>query len=145
MHAAQVGDSLSEFLVEATADPKLRQLMTSMSEAIRTIAYKVRRLQLLGVQQLQQPASQHNCGASMSMSSRSVLHGIARLITPAARLVLQVRTASCGGTACVNSFGDEQLAVDMVADNLLFEALKFSVSTAQGWWVAVSLPCVQYH
>lgn len=59
MHAAQVGDSLSEFLVEATADPKLRQLMTSMSEAIRTIAYKVRRLQLLGAQQQQQPVNQH--------------------------------------------------------------------------------------
>lgn len=41
---------------------------------------------------------------------------------------LQVRTASCAGTACVNSFGDEQLAVDMVADKLLFEALKYSVS-----------------
>jgi hypothetical protein len=40
----------------------------------------------------------------------------------------QVRTASCGGTACVNSFGDEQLAVDMLADKLLFEALRFSVS-----------------
>jgi sedoheptulose-bisphosphatase len=38
----QLGDSLSEFLVAATPDPKLRQLMTSLSEAIRTIAYKVR-------------------------------------------------------------------------------------------------------
>ena len=38
----------------------------------------------------------------------------------------QVRTASCGGTACVNSFGDEQLAVDMLADKLLFEALRYS-------------------
>ena len=40
----------------------------------------------------------------------------------------QVRTASCGATACVNSFGDEQLAVDLLADKLLFEALRFSVS-----------------
>lgn len=39
---------------------------------------------------------------------------------------MQVRTASCGATACVNSFGDEQLAVDMLADKLLFEALRFS-------------------
>jgi hypothetical protein len=39
----------------------------------------------------------------------------------------QVRTASCAGTACVNSFGDEQLAVDVLADNLLFEALRYSV------------------
>ena len=39
---------------------------------------------------------------------------------------LQVRTASCGATACVNSFGDEQLAVDLLADKLLFEALRFS-------------------
>jgi sedoheptulose-bisphosphatase len=73
----QVGDTLEEFLLEATDEPKLRQLMMSMSEASRTIAYKV-------------------------------------------------RTASCGGTACVNSFGDEQLAVDMLADKLLFEALKYS-------------------
>jgi hypothetical protein len=39
----QVGDSLAEFLVEATPDTKLRQLLMSMSEAIRTIAFKVRR------------------------------------------------------------------------------------------------------
>jgi hypothetical protein len=48
---------------------------------------------------------------------------------------LQVRTASCAGTACVNSFGDEQLAVDMLADKLLFEALRYSVrgtSSRQG-------------
>jgi hypothetical protein len=42
----QLGDSLAEFLVEATPDPKLRQLMMSMSEAIRTIAYKVRPIRL---------------------------------------------------------------------------------------------------
>jgi hypothetical protein len=45
-------------------------------------------------------------------------------------LPLQVRTASCAGTACLNSFGDEQLAVDMVADKLLFEALQYSVSSS---------------
>eukprot|EP00878_Enallax_costatus_P000105 GHUV01000141.1.p1 GENE.GHUV01000141.1~~GHUV01000141.1.p1 ORF type:complete len:429 (+),score=122.25 GHUV01000141.1:93-1289(+) len=77
MTRAKLGDSLAEFLVEATPDTKLRQLLMSMSEALRTIAFKV-------------------------------------------------RTASCAGTACVNSFGDEQLAVDMLADKLLFEALRFS-------------------
>ncbi|EMS67709.1 Sedoheptulose-1,7-bisphosphatase, chloroplastic [Triticum urartu] len=41
-------------------------------------------------------------------------------------IAFKVRTASCGGTACVNSFGDEQLAVDMLADKLLFEALEYS-------------------
>ncbi|KAH9766953.1 sedoheptulose-1,7-bisphosphatase [Citrus sinensis] len=41
-------------------------------------------------------------------------------------IAFKVRTASCGGTACVNSFGDEQLAVDMLADKLLFEALTYS-------------------
>ena len=41
--SAQVGDSLEEFLVSATNDAKLRQLMMSMSEAIRTIAFKVSR------------------------------------------------------------------------------------------------------
>jgi len=36
-------------------------------------------------------------------------------------IAFKVRTASCAGTACVNSFGDEQLAVDMLADKILFE------------------------
>ena len=37
----QVGDTLEEFLVEATSDAKLRQTMMSLSEAVRTIAFKV--------------------------------------------------------------------------------------------------------
>lgn len=73
----EIGDSLEEFLNNATPDKGLRALLTSMGEALRTISFKV-------------------------------------------------RTASCGGTACVNSFGDEQLAVDMLADKLLFEALRYS-------------------
>ena len=39
---SQLGDSLEEFLVSATPDPKLRQLMMSLGECIRTIAHKVR-------------------------------------------------------------------------------------------------------
>ena len=74
---AEVGDTLEEFLEKSTDDIKLRQLMLSMGEAVRTIAYKV-------------------------------------------------RTASCSATACINSFGDEQLAVDLLADKILFETLKFS-------------------
>eukprot|EP00878_Enallax_costatus_P042598 GHUV01050008.1.p1 GENE.GHUV01050008.1~~GHUV01050008.1.p1 ORF type:complete len:129 (-),score=27.24 GHUV01050008.1:297-650(-) len=41
MTRAKLGDSLAEFLVEATPDTKLRQLLMSMSEALRTIAFKV--------------------------------------------------------------------------------------------------------
>ena len=37
----------------------------------------------------------------------------------------KVRTASCGGIACVNSFGDGLLAVDMVANKLLLEVNKY--------------------
>jgi sedoheptulose-bisphosphatase len=47
---------------------------------------------------------------------------------------VQIRTASCSGTACVNSFGDEQLAIDVLADNLLFDALRYSVSGASSAW-----------
>lgn len=56
--------------------------------------------------------------------------GLARLMVcmgEALRTIaFKVRTASCGATACINTFGDEQLAVDLLADKLLFEALKFS-------------------
>lgn len=37
----QVGDTLEEFLLGATSDAKLRQTMMSLSEAVRTIAFKV--------------------------------------------------------------------------------------------------------
>ena len=40
--ALQLGDSLEEFLVDATSDQNLRQVMMSLSEAIRTIAFKVK-------------------------------------------------------------------------------------------------------
>lgn len=39
--ALQIGDTLEEFLVQATDDDGLRQVMMSMAEAIRTIAFKV--------------------------------------------------------------------------------------------------------
>ena len=41
VHARQIGDTLEEFLTEATEDSKLRQVIMSLSEAVRTIAFKV--------------------------------------------------------------------------------------------------------
>jgi sedoheptulose-bisphosphatase len=73
---------LEEYLMHATSDDKLRRLMLSMAEAVRTIAYRV-------------------------------------------------RTASTSGTASMNSYGDEQLAVDLLADKILFESLKFSNACSQ--------------
>jgi len=52
---------------------------------------------------------------------------LSRALLHAGSWLLQVRTASCGALNCVNTFGDEQLAVDVLADKLLFEALKYSV------------------
>lgn len=40
-------------------------------------------------------------------------------------IAFKVRTASCGATACINTFGDEQLAVDLIANKLLFEVRFF--------------------
>jgi sedoheptulose-bisphosphatase len=57
-------------------------------------------------------------------------------------IAFKVRTASCGGTACVNSFGDEQLAVDMLANKLLFDVCSYSdpLSDVSKWKrLAISL------
>lgn len=40
--SAQIGDSLEEYLIDATQDTKLRQILMSLAEATRTIAFKVR-------------------------------------------------------------------------------------------------------
>jgi len=42
----------------------------------------------------------------------------------------KIRTASCDKQACFNAFGDEQLAIDVLADNVIFENLKASGSVA---------------
>ena len=38
--STQIGDSLEEYLIEATPDTKLRQCLMSLAEATRTIAFK---------------------------------------------------------------------------------------------------------
>ncbi|CAG9465704.1 unnamed protein product [Pedinophyceae sp. YPF-701] len=53
---------------------------------------------------------------AMSEASRTIAH--------------KVRTASCEAQGCVNSFGDEQLAVDLLADKILFESLRYSGACA---------------
>lgn len=44
----------------------------------------------------------------------------------------KIRTASCDKMACFNDFGDEQLAIDVLADKVIFDNLKSSgvVATA---------------
>jgi sedoheptulose-bisphosphatase len=41
-------------------------------------------------------------------------------------IAYKVRTASCEKSACFNEFGDEQLAIDILANSILFEQLKAS-------------------
>jgi len=47
-------------------------------------------------------------------------------------IAYKIRTASCDKMACFNEFGDEQLAIDILANNVLFDNLKLSgvVATA---------------
>jgi len=47
-------------------------------------------------------------------------------------IAYKVRTASCDKMACFNEFGDEQLAIDILANNVIFNELKKSgvVATA---------------
>jgi sedoheptulose-bisphosphatase len=47
-------------------------------------------------------------------------------------IAYKIRTASCDKMACFNEFGDEQLAIDILANNVLFQNLRDSgvVATA---------------
>lgn len=45
-------------------------------------------------------------------------------------IAFKVRTASCDAEGCQNSFGDEQLAVDLLCDKILFETLRYSGACA---------------
>jgi len=46
------------------------------------------------------------------------------LFSAVKEIAYKVRTASCEKSACFNEFGDEQLAIDILADNILFANLK---------------------
>lgn len=39
-------------------------------------------------------------------------------------IAYKIRTASCDKMACFNEFGDEQLAIDILANNVIFQNLK---------------------
>jgi hypothetical protein len=41
-------------------------------------------------------------------------------------IAYKIRTASCNKIACFNDFGDEQLAIDVLADKVIFENLENS-------------------
>lgn len=47
-------------------------------------------------------------------------------------IAYKVRTASCDKMACFNEFGDEQLAIDILANEVIFENLKASGVVATG-------------
>ena len=45
-------------------------------------------------------------------------------------IAYKIRTASCDKMACFNEFGDEQLAIDLLANTVIFENLKEAGSVA---------------
>lgn len=57
-------------------------------------------------------------------------------------IAYKIRTASCDKMACFNDFGDEQLAIDVLADKLIFDNLEASgvVATASSEEVPVEKP-----
>jgi hypothetical protein len=62
----QIGETLSEVLAEATTDPKLRQLVSSLAEAIRTIAYKVQ------CERMQEAVKPTTCSAKIHACSSAL-------------------------------------------------------------------------
>uniref|UniRef100_A0A7S0ZFH1 Sedoheptulose-1,7-bisphosphatase, chloroplastic n=1 Tax=Timspurckia oligopyrenoides TaxID=708627 RepID=A0A7S0ZFH1_9RHOD len=46
------------------------------------------------------------------------------IFTACKEIAYKIRTASCDKVACFNEFGDEQLAIDLLADKALFDNLK---------------------
>lgn len=57
-------------------------------------------------------------------------------------IAYKIRTASCDKMSCFNDFGDEQLAIDVLADKLIFDNLMASgvVATASSEEVPVEKP-----
>ncbi len=49
-------------------------------------------------------------------------------------IAYKIRTASCDKMACFNEFGDEQLAIDILANNVLFQVrAPMKQAGSEGW------------
>lgn len=116
--SARLGDSLEQFLAQVVPDLKLRRLMLNLSSAGAgpgLISYKRGGC----------TADVANTTLPTADDAHTTLHCAAP--GPSCRVIShKVKTASTGGTAETNVFGDEQLAVDMVADRVLFDGLRHS-------------------
>lgn len=57
-------------------------------------------------------------------------------------IAYKIRTASCDKMSCFNDFGDEQLAIDVLADKVIFDNLEASgvVATASSEEVPIEKP-----
>lgn len=60
-------------------------------------------------------------------------------------IAYKIRTASCDKIACFNDFGDEQLAIDVLADKVIFDNLEASgvVATASSEEVPEEKPITE--
>lgn len=68
----------------------------------------------------------------LSGSDPKLAKCVAAMFASCKEVAYKIRTASCDKMACFNDFGDEQLAIDMLADKIIFDNLEASgvVATA---------------
>lgn len=66
----------------------------------------------------------------LSASEPKLQKAVMAMFSACKEIGYKIRTASCDKQACFNAFGDEQLAIDVLADNVIFENLKASGAVA---------------
>eukprot|EP00467_Chlorarachnion_reptans_P012699 CAMPEP_0114512676 /NCGR_PEP_ID=MMETSP0109-20121206/15116_1 /TAXON_ID=29199 /ORGANISM="Chlorarachnion reptans, Strain CCCM449" /LENGTH=411 /DNA_ID=CAMNT_0001692403 /DNA_START=50 /DNA_END=1285 /DNA_ORIENTATION=+ len=78
----------------------------------------------------------------LSQSEPKLQKAVMAMFSACKEIGYKIRTASCDKQACFNAFGDEQLAIDVLADNVIFENLKSSgaVATASSEEQPVEVP-----
>ncbi|KAJ3680755.1 hypothetical protein LUZ60_015244 [Juncus effusus] len=98
-------------------------LRVKTSRSSLQISKRVRSTALASKCELGDSLEEYLAKATPDKNLRSLMASMGEAIRT---IAVKVRTASCSGTACINTFGDEQLAVDVLADKLLFQALQYS-------------------
>eukprot|EP00471_Norrisiella_sphaerica_P003405 CAMPEP_0184479108 /NCGR_PEP_ID=MMETSP0113_2-20130426/954_1 /TAXON_ID=91329 /ORGANISM="Norrisiella sphaerica, Strain BC52" /LENGTH=414 /DNA_ID=CAMNT_0026857117 /DNA_START=42 /DNA_END=1286 /DNA_ORIENTATION=+ len=66
----------------------------------------------------------------LSNTEPKLTKSIMGMFSACKEIAYKIRTASCDKQACFNAFGDEQLAIDVLADNVIFENLRASGAVA---------------
>ena len=96
----------------------------SASFSIRSTTSPLRTMSALRMSDSQVLSAQPTIEEWLAVAEPGLKKTVMGMFRACKEIAYKIRTASCDKMACFNEFGDEQLAIDLLANNVIFQNLK---------------------